>query len=360
MEAPVHPITIPAAIVDLKKQIIEIRKKNTILIGYYIDPQPVPTELLQHEPRLDILNTRLDSLAKLSYPNNASTGNLSYIIDQPAAVAAAYLNEIIDQLLNAIHGFQEIFEQRYDRDLKEKKPFGKIYDTLEYREKQLKKVIHEGRRLLPSEEITPSEPVYFCRGAVQLINGRDKGRVSSVLPNELSRENKAILNEFHGAYLWWQCSSCDFRARFHIAGSYSSSIHNTEEIREHPGCDVVYRTLFMAKSHLYSDPAYAVEGEIQVINRRPRAWSSRNSSGNIRLANRNAPKYGCVFCYAQGKDLDWAEDTMFRSGQHLAEHIAENHRKGKKIPAPLMLKKFCVAIEGRLGEGLRRWELKFK
>lgn len=360
MAAQVHPITIPAAIADLKAQIVQIRKKNTILIGYYIDPEPVPTELLQHEPRLAILNTRLDTLAKLSYPNSGSTGNLSYVIDQPAAVAAIYLNEIIDQLLNAIHGFQEIFEQRYDPTLKEKRPFGSIYEILEYRENQLKNTIQDGRRLLHPEDITPSEPVYFCRGAVQLINGRDKGRVSSVLPNELTRENKAVLAESHGAYLWWQCSSCDFRARFHIGGSFSSNIHNTEEIREHPGCDVVYRPIFLPKSHLYSSPGYATERDVQVINRRPRAWSGRSSSGNIRLVNSNSPKYGCVFCFAQGKILDWHEETMFRSGQDLVEHIAENHRKAKKIPPALMLKKFCVAIDGKLGDGVRRWELNFK
>ena len=51
---------------------------------------------------------------------------------------------------------------------------------------------------------------------------------------------------------------------------------------------------------------------------------------------------------------------MFRSGQELAEHIADHHRKGRRIPHSLMLRKFCVAIDGRLSEGVWRWELNFK
>jgi hypothetical protein len=353
------PITVPAAITDLKLQITNIRKKNNVLIGYYIEPKPVPSELLAHDPRLGILTTRLDTLAKLSMPTTGKTGNLAFIMDEPDAIAAEYLNEIIDQLLNAIHGFQEIFEQRYDPELKVKKPFDTIYKTIEYRETQLKNVIFDARRPplgmhepLRPEDMSPSEPVYFCRGAVQMINNRDKGRISAVLPSELLRENRTVLSKYGGAFLWWQCPSCEFRARFHIAGSSSSSIHNTEEIREHPDCDVEYRSIFLAKSHLFNDPSFAGE---QIINRRPRSISGRNS-----ISFASDSKYGCLFCFGQGKELSWANETMFRTGQDLAEHIAENHRKGKKIPPPLMLRKFCVAIDGRHSDGVRRWELNFK
>lgn len=364
--AMIAPITIPTAITDLKLQIANIRKKNTVLIGYYIDPDPVPSELLAHDPRLGILAARLDTLAKLSYPTNAKTGSLSYIIDEPDAMAAEYLNEIIDQLLNAVHGFQEIFEQRYDLDLKVKKPFDTIYKTIEHRETQLKNLIFDARRPPPGmheplrpEDRTPTKPVYFCRGAVQLINNRDKGRISSVLPSELTRENRTMLSKFGGAFLWWQCPSCDFRARFHIAGSLSSSIHNTEEIREHPNCEVEYRSIFLAKSHLFSDPGYIREQSVPIANRRPRSFGGRSSSGNVRFTTESS-KYGCVFCFAQGKELSWEDDTMFRTSQDLVEHIAENHRKGKKTLPPLMLRKFCIAIGGRLSDGVRRWELNFK
>lgn len=358
------PITIPAAITDLKLQITNIRKKNTVLIGYYIDPKPVPSELLAHDPRLGILAARLDTLAKLSYPSNGKTGNLAFIMDEPDAIAAEYLNEIIDQLLNAIHGFQEIFEQRYDPELKVKKPFDTIYKTIEYRESQLKNVIFDARRPplgmhepLRPEDMSPSEPVYFCRGAIQMINDRDKGRIGAVLPGELLKENRIVLSKYGGAFLWWQCPSCDFRARFHIAGSLSSSIHNTEEIREHPNCDVEYRSIYLAKSHLFTDPGYV--SEEQIINRRPRSFGGRSNNGTVRFAS-NSAKYGCLFCFGQGKDLSWQNETIFRTGPELAEHIAENHRKGKRIPPPLMLRKLCVAIDGRLSDGVRRWELNFK
>ena len=367
------PITIPAAIADLKLQIENVRVKNNILIGYYVEPKPVPDELLAHDPRLAILTSRLDSLGRLSHPNNGKTGNLSLIMDIPEVAAADYLIQIIDQILNAIHGFQEIFEQRYDPELKVKKPFGTIYETIEFREKQLQHLQFEAQRPPPGmheplhpEDMTPTEPVYFCRGAVQLINDRDKGRINAVLPSELLKENKIVLNKFGGAFLWWQCPSCDFRARFHVAGSTSSTIHNTEEIREHPNCEVEYRSVFLAKSHLFNDPSYVGERSVEVLNRRPRSFGGRSNSfggrSNITTSRyiRESPKYGCVFCFAQGHELSWENDTMFRSGQELAEHIADHHRKGRRIPHSLMLRKFCVAIDGRLSEGVWRWELNFK
>ncbi len=105
------PISIPLAITDLSKQIASIRRKTSTLIDYYIYPDPTPSEISAYDPRLGVLQTRLATLNKLSYTH------LAYILDDSDALAAGYINEVIYQLLNAVHGIMEIFENHYDRTL---------------------------------------------------------------------------------------------------------------------------------------------------------------------------------------------------------------------------------------------------
>ncbi|RMZ90145.1 hypothetical protein DV736_g2615, partial [Chaetothyriales sp. CBS 134916] len=286
-------ISIPLILSDLSKQIVSIRRKTDTLIDYYIYPEPTPSEIAAYDPRLAILKTRVATLTKLSYTN------LAYLIDDSDALTAGYLEQIIDQLINAVHGIRLIFESCYDRNLEERKPYDVIYRILEYREKQVKDLKMEQMadpQRLRAEELRPNEIGDFCRGAIQVLNGRDRGKISYVADRDLLVENRARLRQFGGAYLWWECPKCDFRLRYHLSDSGKTNILSTEE-------------------------------------------------------------YGCEFCYAMGKKLLYGV-TTFSTGRELMMHMAAKHRK--VLPPGPLLQKMNVAVKDKCAEGVYRWDINFK
>jgi len=320
---------------DLLALTLQIRRKNKTLIDYYIYPDPVPTKVLAYDPRLVVLESRIRSLQTLSYTN------LIYLLDDSDAYSVSFLVEIIVQLLNAIHGFKTIFEKHYDRDLQERRPYETIYRTLEHHETQLKQLkqmqMTNPRRRLP-EDLRPNAPSQFCRGAIQMINGRDRGRLSYLESHELLPENRSRLRAFGGAFLWWDCAECAYKLRYHISNSRNSNIHTTEEVREHSDIELEYRSTFLVKSHLFT----------------PQVDDSIGARG----PNHVPAAYGCLFCFANGKAVDRRE-TPFYDARDLAEHIAAKHKKN--LPPSLMMEKFQVAVEERLpNPRIRRWELNFQ
>ena len=323
-------LPIKDGIADLSKQITSVRRKTTTLIDYYIYPEETPSEIDAYDPRLAQLQTRLATLSKISYPN------LAYLLDDSDALAASYLNQIIDQVLNAIHGIQEIFQSHYDRHLEERKPFETIYQVLLHRETQLKQYMRmDSRRLLP-EELRPNQEGEFCRGAIQMINGRDRGKLSFVDRRDLLEENRKRLNQFGGAFLWWECQECNFRLKYHVSSSVNSNIHSTDEIRAHAGVLAEYKSAFLTKCHMVQQ------------------GMGRRSRGSI--SGRSGAKFGCVFCFANGKRLE-SGVSAFGTGRDLASHLAEKHRKN--LPPSPLLQKFNVAVKDKCAERVRRWEINF-
>lgn len=346
----VSPISIQEASADLSKQIASIKRKTTTLIDYYIYPEPTPSEISAYEPRLKILQDRLATVGKINYPN------LAHLLDDSDALVASYLNEIIDQLLNAVHGIGEIFQDHYDRTLEERKPFDPIYKVLEHRERQLQDIIHnqmtDSRKLRP-EDLRPNEAGYFCRGAVQMVNWRDRGKISQLRDRELLDENRARLKIYGGAFLWWECQECAFRLRYHVTNSASSSIHSTNEVREHNGVAVEYKSTFLVKCHTYQPPS-------STLTRGSRGSFSFFNIGNDRergSVSASSMKYGCVFCFASGKKLERGVNA-FGAGRDFAVHLAERHRKIP--PAGPLLQKYNVAIKGTCPKGVKRWDVNFK
>ena len=319
-------IDIDVAVQDIRNQIKMIRRKTDTLIDYYIFPESTPTALAAYDPRLARLDARLGALDKISYTE------LGAILDDSDALAASYVIDMIVQLLNAIHGINELFITYYDRALEERKPFGTIYGILEFRESQLLETqraqMTDIRRSKP-EDKRDNQLGHLCRGAIQMINNRDRGDIAYVTEQDLLPENRARISRYKGAYLWWKCTSCEFRLRYHLSSSAHSSIHSTQEIREHgPNVKCEYKSAFLVKSHLYQPV-------------------KRSSRGNT---TSSPSKYACVFCLTQGSKVS------FSTGKQLATHIADSHR-GKKQPTPLVLEKFNVAIKGQLPERVRRWDL---
>ena len=346
----VSPISISEAVDDLNKQISAVRRKTNTLIDYYIYPEPTPSEISAYDPRMKKLQDRLSILSKINYPN------LAHLLDDSDALAASYVNAIIDQLLNAIHGIGEIFEQHYDRTLEEKKPFEIIYKVIEHREKQLKDVIHnqmtDSRKLRP-EDLRPNEIGYFCRGAIAMVNRRDRGKITQLRDRDLLDDNKARLKRYGGAYLWWECQECAFRLRYHVTNSVTSSIHSTDEIRDHVGVAVEYKSTFLIKCHTYQ-PNSSGSGT------RSRNSISFFGGGNDRergSISASAMKYACTFCFAAGKKLE-RNVTAFGTGRDFASHLVEKHRK--TMPPGPLLQKYNVAIKGKCAEGVRRWDVNFR
>jgi hypothetical protein len=328
----VQTLPISIAVDDLSRQIAAIRRKTKTLIDYYIYPDPIPTAIAAYDPRLAVLDARLANLSKLSYTN------LAFLLDDSDVLAGSYCLDVIDQLLNAVHGIQELFCKHYDRQLEARKPYDTIYKVLEHRERQLKdSARHQmgDSQRLKAEELrdTNQQVGSFCRGAVAMINGRDRGRIAYVQPRDLLVENRQRLDRFGGAYIWWQCPDCEFKLRYHVSTSAHSNIHSTEEVRGHTGVKLEYKSAWLVKSHLYQPP-------------------SRGSLGGRRASL--PPKYGCVFCFATDKKDKGVE--MFFTGKELAAHVASKH-KGKSLPAPPLLQKFNVALKGKCAEQVRRWDI---
>lgn len=328
----VRSIDVDVAIGDLRSQIKAIRRKTNTLIDYYIYPDPTPSQIGAYDPRLVKLDTRLAALENINYKA------ISALLDDSDALAASWLIDIIGDLLNAVHGIAELFVNHYDPKLDQRQPYGTIYELLIFREQQLKATLDLQMRDLhrkKPEDKRDSEVGHICRGAIQMINGRDRGEIAHVADRDLLKENYARLQEYHGAYLWWKCTSCDFKLRYHLSHSNHSSIHSTDEVRTHPDVKAEYKSEFLVKSHLY----------------KPKQRDSSRSRNSRSSPSASSSKYACIFCLTQGSKQN------FLTGRSLATHIAANHRGSKKQPPAMILQKFRVAVKGRKPNGVHRWDI---
>jgi hypothetical protein len=320
----------------------KIRRTTNTLIEYYIYPEKTPSAISAYEPRLGILESRTKSLAKISFPH------LSQILEHAEATGASYATDIIEQLLNAVHGLDQIFKNRYDRSLEERKPYLTVYTLLDYREKQLQNFVRMAMtnpNQIRPENMLQSDSMSFCRGAIQMINNRDNGHIRPVKDRELSEANLSVIRQFGGGYLWWECAACKFQVAFHMVNSNNSNIHTVEEVREHPNMELEYRSEFLAKCHLYAPTA----DEDRYLRRR--------SSFSPSFAFNDTAKYGCVFCFAEGKSLEKYQ-TAFDDARDLATHLLQKHKS--PLPPSLMLLKFCVAVKGKCAERVNRWDVNFR
>ena len=320
-----QPIGVSEALDDVAEYATQIGRRNRALIDFYIYPHPTPTEIEAYEPRLKALETRIKNLKKLKFPQ------LRQLVDDPDCLAASYLVQIIEQLQNAIYGFKRIFEEHYDPSLSQRAPYASIYERLQDIEVRLKNLIADRQRERNrprAEDERSYGTARFCKGAVQLINRTDKGKLDQVSNRDLLEANKDVLRDHGGCFLWWACSTCDFRIRYHVSESKYSSIENNDEIREHSGIPMEYRSSFLAKSHLF----------------------------NLQFDDlpKGAPKYGCLFCFAQGKALERGS-TVFATGKELATHICSSHKS--TLPPPLMLSAMNVAVNGKKPEHCKRYDV---
>lgn len=401
-----QPITVPEAIQSIQTLILEIVRKNKTMVDFYIHPKPTPTEVELYAPRLQVLYSRCETLASLDMPK------LTLLVDDAAALVSAFLLPIIDQLLNAVHGFQQIFINHYDRKLEQRKPYGGVYDALEYREKQLKKFqgdqMRSPQRRLP-ETLTPASPSTaeqtFCRFAVAFTNHRDHGKLAHVHQEELSREEREKLVNSDGAYLSWDCPGCAFKLRYHVANSLAANILATDDVRSHSNApEVEYRPSFLVKCHLYQRKSEDEDDDLafgtvrtsfarggrrntyeevrtsRTTGRKSDARSNRSSglfffgtgtkrskpdigterTERYRSSRAKSPiysaKYGCPFCFVVGKEYGHME---YEHGHELAEHIAARHNLSRP-PSALMLERYMVGLDGKCAENVRRWDLNIK
>lgn len=392
----VLPITIPEALDSITKLIVDIVRKNRTLVDYYIYPKETPSEIEAYLPRLQVLYARAESLAALD------PDKLILVADNATALISAFLLPIVDQLLNAIYGIQQIFIDHYDRDLEHRKPYGTIYNTLEYRERQLKQFqadqMRNPQRRLPesmiSIPVSGSDPS-FCRFAIAFANHRDQGRLSQVLSGDLSSEDKERLKNHGGAFLSWDCPGCAFKLKYHVASSVTANILSTDDVRCHADVtEIEYRPSWLVKCHLYQTKSQDREDSTNYNSRRgsvstyntettrnsttrrqsdarrssvsfffgaPRRTKSegvteRVSSSRSKESKGKVGKYGCPFCFVIGKEYGHME---YRHGRDLAEHIAARHSISSP-PSSLMLEKYMIGLDGKCAENVRRWDLNIR
>jgi len=335
---PPEPITVEKAIEDLSSMLSRIRIHLQTLINYYIFPNIVPSAVSDYDPRLHILQMRLRSLSTLDYQK------LPYIIGNSDGIAGYYLNELADQMLHSVRGIERIFTSHYDRDLED--PFRAIWDAVTYKKSQIAEL---GRRSpsnprrLRAEDMRPNELGNFCRGALQISNGNDRGRVSFLETRELTEENRRKLRAVGGAFLAWQCPECSYRVRYHVLPGETSNIHHTDEIRKHSGLAIEYRSKFLARSHLYLPPPGTTTTRVIDMRRR-----------NSKILISSPIKYGCVFCFAYGNNLV-RHHSAFTTRQALAEHIVLRHTRST-LPT-MMLHLYGVAIDGKMEDPRKKWEV---
>ena len=320
-----QPIGISEALDDVGEYATQIYRRNRALIDFYIYPHPIPTEIEAYEPRLKALQTRIKNLKNLKF------SQLRQLIDDSDCLAASYLVQIIEQLQNAIFGFKRLFEEYYDQGLSQRAPFATIYERLQDILVRLQTLIRDRQRDRSrprAEDQRQTGSTRFCKGAIQLINSSDTGAVNQVENRDLLEANRDVLRHHGGCFLWWACTSCDFRLRYHVRASKFASIENNDEIREHSGIPMEYRSIFLAKSHLF----------------------------NLQFDSlpKGAPKYGCVFCFAQGKTLGLG-NTVFATGKELATHICSSHKS--ILPPLLMLGQMNVAVNSKLPEHCKRFDI---
>jgi hypothetical protein len=320
-------LNIKIALDECARHLAFIQRRNNTLIDYYIYPGPVPSAIAAYEPRLAVLQSRLRSIQKLNF------SQLEQLIDDPDCHAAIHLDLIIGDLLNAISGYMRLFEEHYDPTISHRAFYTATHEGLQdlrTRLDDLERIRRSNPNRARAEHLVGrhnNSSYRFCAGAIQVLNNNDHGSIATVSDKDLLSLNRTTLANKGGAYLWWKCASngCAFKLRFHVPNAQSLSIQNTTEIRSHPSIPLVYRSLFLIKSHLHA---------------------SSDRAGVM--------KYGCLFCFAEGKPLQ-PRVTTFSTGKDLAIHICGEH-KGAKVPPAMVLEKAKVAIDGVCPVGVTKWD----
>lgn len=384
------PISVEEAINCVRQIIVDVAKKNHTMIDYYIDPRRVPQEIEAYRPRLEILHARTQSLSDLN------VDKLGMLIDQAAALVCAFLLPIVDQLLSAIHGFQQILITNYDEKLARRRPYDSAYNVLIDTERRLERFQREQRargqrKLAESLTLMPlrRDQPRFCSFAIAFTNNRDLGKLSQVLPENLTKEDRDRLREHGGAFLTWDCPGCAFRLKYHILSSVSSSILSTDDVRSHMSApQVEYRPSWLVKCHLYQSPNKSGRGPSRaddklsmngsrrgsVVRRQSEVTNPRSSgsfwfgtpkrSQSVMIRDKSSTaqgregtaKYGCPFCFVTDRE---AGHMDYRNGRELAEHIAGKHHV-KRAPSGLMLEKYRVGVDGRCADKAGKWEVNIR
>ena len=179
-----------------------------------------------------------------------------------------------------------------------------------------------------------------------MLNNRDKSTISYVTESELLEENRARLRQYGGAYMRWECASCAFMVRYYLSSAERFNVRSTEEARSWTDIPVEYKTVFLINCHLYQPNPNDVPG------RRPGLTGNHLGKGALPKLQ----KYGCEFCFAQGKTLSGGV-TIFATSRELVQHIAEKHRK--VLPPGPLLQKMNAAVKGKCAEGVTRWYINF-
>jgi hypothetical protein len=332
-------LNVENALETCNTHISTIRHLNRTLINWYIQNAPVPTRIADYDPRLSQLSSRITHLQRIHFYQ------CEQLIDSPDCLAARHLLATIDELTAAINSFITLFEQHYDANVIQNAPsYTPTSDALWdlktglddlIRTRQSNPLHPRAEHYVVQRNQTPPSSPRFCRGAVQVINNVDNGGIGVVSDKKLLTSNREVLAIRGGVFLWWKCSHCHFKLRFHVSGSQGSSIYTNTEIRAHARVPVEYRSRFLIESHLHQSTPESGSG----------------ASGR--------PKYGCLFCFAQGKPLSSLTETAFSTGKDLAVHLASKHKGADKLPPILLLETFRVGVQGRTAEGLRRWDVNF-
>lgn len=349
-------INIKTALDECSTHISDILRRNNALIVLYINPQPVPTVITAYEPRLQTLQSRLQSIQRLHF------GQLEKIVNDPDCLAAVHLKLIVADLLNAITGYTHLFEQFYDPYLRQRAPYAHIHNALQLLRDRLIE-LHKTRMSNPNRPLaeqlvlapsntTQSESGYrFCPSAVQVLNDRDQGLISHApAPTTIASSGWPFLPPTGpaatGAYLSWTCPQprCQFRQRFLVQTSLQNSIHTNSEILSHPTIPLEYRPTFLIKSHLHLP--------------KPGPFHSPTSPFSPSATfSASAMRFGCLFCFAEGKPLE-PYGSAFATDRELALHVNGKHQGGA-MPAAVVLEAVKVAWGGRFPVGVKRWDVNF-
>jgi hypothetical protein len=308
------------------RQVTTMQMEIIYFVHYYVP-----------DPQLGLLELQLKELLTLS------TSNLDFLIDSWEVLVARYVSAIVDQLISVVYGIEKVFIDHGDASLHKRNAFNPFYKALEHAKTQLEDISlgHTFTYKTPMPaEVRPGQDAYFCRGAIRIINDGDIGRIERVRGGQLQAKDDERLKQSDGALLYWCCSYCPFKLCFHIPDSMGNSINAWDEILTHDGINLSYKPRFLVKSHLHQ----SIIRELSTVE------------------PSQAPKYGCVFCFSVGKPLQQGisadpSATVFRSAIELAAHTNEHHRN--PLPHQLLLQKFLVALEGKVAEGVRGWDVNF-
>lgn len=177
-----------------------------------------------------------------------------------------------------------------------------------------------------STQFQKASPPYgyltLCRGAVDLINRRDRGRVTPIRGSThyISRtSSRRYVRDNGGGYRWWKCPSCAFRCEFYVApgASATSTILDSDHIvTPRTISDMRYRATLSAMNHL---PVEDVKDNDTL----------------------EKDTLGCAVCVAEGRHLSPGDNAFQRRGQ-LLNHLRARH--SIHLPIDLITNRLGITV----------------